>query len=241
VSLRGGFAPLPKKSSPSPQGEGDKGDRVNKDVFNEIAPGWYNFRHWSIFRRELETLARRWQKGRLLNIGCAHGPDFLPFIQSFDLYGVDFSPEMLRFASKYAQKFSFSVSLALAEASLLPYTDETFDWAISVATYHHIKGREEKPAALSELRRVLKRGGEAFITVWNHWQSRFWFKPKEVAVPWRKRDKTLYRYYYLFTYPELEKLVKKAGFEVLKSFPESSYRFPIKFFSRNICLLVRKG
>ncbi|MDI6814609.1 MAG: class I SAM-dependent methyltransferase, partial [Dehalococcoidales bacterium] len=40
---------------------------------------------------------------------------------------------------------------------------------------------------------------------------------------------------------ELEKLVKKAGFEVLKSFPESSYRCPIKFFSRNICLLVKKG
>jgi len=69
----------------------------------------------------------------------------------------------------------------------------------------------------------------------------FWFSRREVAVPWRKRDKTLYRYYYLFSYPELERLVKKAGFKVVKSFSESSYRFPIKLFSRNICLLVRKG
>jgi tRNA (uracil-5-)-methyltransferase TRM9 len=60
-------------------------------------------------------------------------------------------------------------------------------------------------------------------------------------VPWQKKDKTLYRYYYLFSYHELERLVKKAGFEVVKSFPESSYRFPLKFFSRNICLLVRKS
>ena len=213
---------------------------MTRDIFNQIAPGWYSFRHWSIFRSELEMLARRWQKGRLLNIGCAHGPDFLPFTQSFDLYGVDFSTEMLKLAQKYAQKFNFAVSLSVAEVSYLPYADETFDWAISVATYHHIKGREEKLAALSELRRVLKPGGEAFITVWNRWQPRFWFKPKEVAVPWRKRDKTLERYYYLFSYPELEKLVKKAGFEVLKSFPESSYHFPIKLFSRNICLLVKK-
>jgi len=87
----------------------------------------------------------------------------------------------------------------------------------------------------------LKPGGEAFITVWNHWQPRFWLKSSEVAVPWRSKDKTLYRYYYLFSYPELEKLAKQAGFEVLKSFPESSYRFPIKFFSRNICLLVRRS
>ena len=214
---------------------------MTRDIFNQIAPGWYNFRHWSIFRSELEVLAHRWQKGRLLNIGCAHGPDFLPFRQSFALYGVDFSTEMLRFARKYSQKFNFTVSLSLADVSCLPYPDETFDWVISVATYHHIKGKRERQAALSELRRVLKPGGEAFITVWNRWQPRFWFSGKEVAVPWRAKDKTLYRYYYLFSYPELEKLVKEAGFRVLKSFPESSYHFPIKFFSRNICLLARKG
>ena len=147
---------------------------------------------------------------------------------------------MLRFARKYSRKFNFSVSLALADISHLPYADGSFDRAISVATYHHLKG-EGRQAGLAELRRVLEPGGEAFITVWNRWQPGFWFKPKEIAVPWRKKGETLYRYYYLFSYPELEGLVRKAGFEVLKSFPESSYRFPLKFFSRNICLLVRKG
>jgi len=218
-----------------------KGDRVTRDIFNQIAPGWYNFRHWSIFRSELEVLAQRWQKGSLLNIGCAHGPDFLPFGQNFDLYGVDFSTEMLRFARKYSQKFSFTASVLVADAVHFPFADGVFDWAISVATYHHIKGKRERQAALNELRRVLKPGGEAFITVWNRWQPRFWFSGKEAAVPWRTEDKTLYRYYHLFSYRELEKLVKQAGFEVLKSFPESSYRYPLKFFSRNVCLLVRKG
>ena len=214
---------------------------TNRDIFDQIAPGWYNFRHWSIFRKELEALAQRWQKGRLLNIGCAHGPDFLPFKQGFNLYGVDFSSEMLRFARKYSHKFHFTVNLSLADVAHLPFADETFDWAISVATYHHLIGTEEKQAALNELRRVLKPGGEAFITVWNRWQPKFWFSQRQVAVSWRTRGKTLYRHYYLFSYAELERLAKKAGFEVLESFPESSYRFPIKFFSRNICLLVKKG
>ena len=211
------------------------------NVFNQIAPSWYNFRHWSIFRSEMEALAEQWQKGKLLNIGCAHGPDFLPFKQNFDLFGVDFSPQMLRFARKYSQKFNLDVNLSLADASHLPYPDEAFDWAISVATYHHIKGKAARQAALLELRRVLKPRGEAFITVWNRGQPRFWFKPREVAVPWRQKGKTLYRYYYLFAYGELERLVKKAGFEVLNSSPESAYHFPLKFFSRNICLLVRRG
>ena len=211
---------------------------TTRDTFNQIAPGWYNFRHWSIFRRELEAMARRWQKGSLLNIGCAHGPDFLPLKQGFDLYGVDFSSRMLSFARQYAEKFEFNVNLFLADVCHLPFTDESFDWAISVATYHHIKGKNERLTALRELRRILKPGGEAFITVWNRWQPRFWFGGREVTVPWRTKDETLQRYYYLFSYPELEKLAKKAGFQVLKSFPEDSYHYPLKFFSRNICLLV---
>jgi len=211
------------------------------DVFNQIAPSWYNFRHWSIFRSELKALVQRWRQGKLLNLGCAHGPDFLPFRQGFELYGVDFSLEMLKLAQRYSQKFNFTVNLLLADVDHLPFSEQTFDWAIIVATYHHIKGREKQQIALNELRRVLVPRGEAFITVWNRWQRRFWFRPKEVTVPWRTGDKTLERYYYLFSYPELEKLARKTGFEVLKSFPESSYHCPPKFFSRNICLLVRKS
>lgn len=211
-----------------------------KSVFNQIAPAWYNFRHWPIFSQELETLAQRWQKGRLLNLGCAHGPDFLPFKDGFELYGVDFSSEMLNLARKYSQKFHFDAELSLADVRHLPYSNESFDWAISVATYHHIKGAGRQ-RALNELWRVLKPDGEAFITVWNRWQPRFWLKSKELSVPWKKRGKSLYRYYYLFSYAELEKMAKKAGFQVVSSLPESSYRFPLKIFSRNICLLVRKG
>ncbi len=212
----------------------------NKDIFDQIASGWYGFRHRTIFQQELEVLAGRWQKGKLLNVGCAHGPDFVPFRSGFELHGVDFSLEMLKLAQKYSQKFDFTASLALADVRYLPYADATFDWAIAVATYHHLQSREDRLKAFEELRRVLRPGAEAFITVWNRWQPRFWFRGKEVSVPWRTKDRTLYRYYYLFSYGELEKLARAAGFAVLRSFPESRYRFPIKFFSRNICLLVRK-
>ncbi len=213
---------------------------MTRDVFDRIAPSWYNFRHWSIFRNELEALATRWQKGSLLNIGCGHGADFLPFRQKFGLYGVDFSAEMLRFAQKYSEKFNFAVNLALADARYLPFSNEAFDWAISVATYHHIKDGKEREQAMKELNRVLRPGGEAFVTVWNRWQPRFWFKGSETTVPWKAKNETLYRYYHLFSYRELESLAGMAGFHILRSFPESSYRFPIKSFARNICLLVKK-
>jgi len=211
-----------------------------KEVFDQMAPGWYNFRHYSIFRHELEMLSQRWQTGRLLNVGSGHGADFLPFKEHFELYGVDFSSEMINLARRYSQKFKFPVNLQIADARHLPFADNTFDWAISVATYHHLKGWNDQLAGVEELKRVLKPGGEAFLTVWNHGQVRFWFKRKEVLFPWRAKGQIIYRYYYLFTYGEFEKLVKKAGFRILKSFPENSYHFPVKYFSRNICVLVKK-
>ncbi len=207
-----------------------------REVFDEIASSWYNFRHWTRFRRELEALAKRWGGGKLLNIGCGHGADFLPFKGGFELYGIDFSTEMLKLALKYAQKFSFSANLFLSEASHLPFADESFDWAISIATYHHLSDARARKRAFLELERVLKPEGEAFITVWNRWHPRFWFKDKEILLPWKTKNKTLYRYHYLFSYFELKKLLEEAGFEVV-NFPFGSSQ---RLFSRNILLLARK-
>jgi len=213
---------------------------TNREVFDQIAESWYRVRHWPLLKEELEELAARWQSGKLLNVGCAHGPDFLPFSQGFELWGVDSSPAMLKQALRYSAKFKLYVNLMASDALFLPFPNNTFDWAISVATYHHIKGREEREKAFVELKRVLKPQGEAFLTVWNHGQPRFWFKSKEQQVPWRLKEKTIYRYYYLFSYGELRKLLIKTGWEIVAMSPEKSYHFPIRNFSHNICVLVKK-
>ncbi|HEX7364214.1 MAG TPA: class I SAM-dependent methyltransferase [Dehalococcoidia bacterium] len=213
---------------------------TNRQVYDDISESWYGFRHRSRFTTELEEMANRWHGGRLLNIGCAHGPDFIPFKDRFELWGVDFSAQMLKLAQKYAAKYSLKVRLDLADAVSLPYADGSFDCAIAVAIYHNIEGAEQRRKALSELKRVLKPGGEAFITAWNKWQPRFWLQGKEVSIPWKSRNKIHYRYYYLYSYPELISALAQTGFEIIKMFPEKSYTFPLKFFSRNICALVKK-
>ena len=212
---------------------------TNREAFDQIAESWYRIRHWPLLKEELEELATRWQSGNLLNVGCAHGSDFLPFTQGFELWGLDSSPGMLKQALRYSAKFKFYVNLIAADALFLPFPNNTFDWAISVATYHHIKGREERERAFIELKRVLKPEGEAFLTVWNHGQPRFWLKSKEQQVPWRLKGETVSRYYHLFSYGELRRLLSKAGLKIIKMSPEKSYHFPIRNFSRNICVLVK--
>jgi tRNA (uracil-5-)-methyltransferase TRM9 len=213
---------------------------TNREVFDEIAESWYRVRHWPLLRAELEEMAARWQSGELLNIGCAHGPDFLPFRQGFELWGIDFSPAMLKQALKYSRKCEFYVNLVAADAVSLPFPDSVFDFGISVAAYHHIEGRDQREKAFEELKRVLKPGGEAFLTVWNHGQPRFWFKSKEQQIPWRLKEKRVYRYYHLFSYGELRRLLTRSGWQIVSMSPEKSHRLPLKDFSRNICVLVQK-
>ena len=185
---------------------------TNREIFDGIARQWYGFRHHTRFKRELTDIASRWGYGKLLNIGCGHGPDFVPFKDSFDLYGVDFSSEMVKLADRYSDKYEFKASLAVADAQYLPYKDGIFDWAIGVASYHHIAGKDKRQAAFVELHRVLKSGAEIFITVWNKWQSRFWYKGRNVYVPWKTAAGTLDRYYYLYDYYEINRMIKQAGF-----------------------------
>ena len=235
---------------------------TNRDTFDRIAESWYRVRHWPLLREELEQLAHRWSEGSLLNIGCAHGADFLPFRQSFgprgpdsspkmpkqaqgysarfELWGMDFSPRMLEQAQRYSAKFGFYVNLVVADMLALPFGDSTFDFAVAVATYHHIKGKNERTTAVNELVRILKPGGEAFLSVWNRAQPRFWLRSREQLVPWRLGGKAFYRYYHLFSYGEIRRLLAEAGFEIIDIGPEKSYRFPLRSFSRNICALVRK-
>jgi ubiquinone/menaquinone biosynthesis C-methylase UbiE len=146
---------------------------------------------------------------------------------------------MLRLAQRYATKFHFAAELIQANVTSLPFATASFDWAISVATYHHLKTGEARSVAFHELYRILKPGGEAFVTVWNRTQPRFIFEGRETLVPWKCKNETLYRYYYLFTYPEITKLAKEAGFTLLKVSPEKNHR-GLRYLSRNICLLVRK-
>jgi tRNA (uracil-5-)-methyltransferase TRM9 len=213
---------------------------TNREIYDNIAESWYNFRHHTRFKNDLDELAQRWRQGRLINLGCGHGADFLPFKAGFDLHGLDFSSGMISQAQRYSQKYNFQPNLLVADLLHLPYKDSSFDFAISVASYHHIRGRENRIAALQELKRILKPGGEAFITVWNRGQPKFWFSGKEALVDWKTKDRVYGRYYYLYTYHMIKSDLRKSGLQIVSIGAEKSYKFPLRYFSRNICALVRK-
>lgn len=95
---------------------------------------------------------------KLLDIGCGTGT-FLKLAQKrfpqAHLTGVDASADMLREAQKTAPP---SISFAEADASLLPFPNESFDCVVSILAFHHMP-EGIKIRAVQEIARVLKPEG----------------------------------------------------------------------------------
>lgn len=68
----------------------------------------------------------------------------------------DLSPGMVEVALRNARGLGLDVEGRVADAETIPYEDESFDLVIGHAVLHHIP---DVPAAMREVRRVLKPGG----------------------------------------------------------------------------------
>ena len=99
---------------------------------------------------------------RVLEIGIGTGRIGLPLAAHVGVYcGIDLSPPMMRQLRR--KQTNEPVVLAQADATQLPFPDDTFDAAVSVHVFHLIPGW---PQALAEVARVL-RPGAPLLNCWN--------------------------------------------------------------------------
>ncbi len=172
---------------------------------------------------ELKFLFEHAQKNeKVLDVGCGNGR-FSKYLKGTNYTGVDFSVNLIGEAKKRFPNEKFVVGDVLS----LPFKDKSFDKVYSIAVIHQIPKEKYRLKALTEIKRVLKESGSAYITAWNiksnpapyflkqkntktiiHYFKNF-RKPRHFFL---KRK----RYYYIFKKGELSKLAKKAGFQVIK-------------------------
>lgn len=95
--------------------------------------------------------------GRVLEIGAGTGAMFSYYDESVDLHAVEPDPHMRRQASERAADLAVDVSLSDASAETLPYDDDSVDSVVASLVFCTIPDHE---AALSEVARVLRPGGE---------------------------------------------------------------------------------
>ena len=194
-------------------------EKINQQqVWEKIAKPWQKFRN-KPFPIVIEFLKNK--TGKILDLGCGSGRHFLK-LKNLKIYGVDFSDEMLKLAEKHAKQKNLNIILKKAFSERLPFEDNFFDSAIFIATLHCIRTASARKKALQELFRVLKLKANALITVWSKNQKRVKNKPKECFIPWTVNGKKYKRYTYIYDKEELEALLKKIGFRIVKSWEDKN-------------------
>ena len=210
-------------------------------VWDDVSHAWKMYRSEEI--KEVSEFLKN-KTGKILDLGCGSGRNFVKLQGFYNgeyscIYGVDFSRNMLDYARAYANKKGFNVKLKKSSASDLPFGDNFFDSAISVAVLHCIPEKENREKALKELFRVLKPNAECWISVWDKNQEKFKNAEKEIFIPWKYNGKEYLRYYYLYDTEEFVNSLRKAGFEIIQV---NNSENPDGFNSkRNIDIIVKKS
>lgn len=102
---------------------------------------------------------------RLLEIGCGIGIDGRYFSSIGVKYqAVDLSRESLRLAQSHFAMKQFSAKFSNADATRLPFADDTFDVVYSSGVLHHIP---DMAGACREATRVLRPGGTARVMLYH--------------------------------------------------------------------------
>lgn len=182
-------------------------------IWDKIAPEWheYKIRPSILSKKFLENA-----NGNVLDLGSGSGRH-LTKIKNGTYFLQDFSNEMLKLAAKKAEKLKIPYKTIHSPLNKIPEKDNFFDFAICISALHCVQNEKTRKEAISELYRVLKPKGEAYIGVWNANSKRFKRKTKngqrEHLIGWTDKGK---RYYYLYTEEEIHKQFTDVGF-IIKS------------------------
>lgn len=102
-------------------------------------------------------------EAHILDIGCGTGKLLHRLVARHDkarVFGIDLSESMLRAAQPHVV-CQQRVHMSVADSEHLPFATGAFDFVTCSNSFHHYPNQ---PAALAEMRRVLKPGGELFLT-----------------------------------------------------------------------------
>ncbi|MCK9282343.1 MAG: class I SAM-dependent methyltransferase [Melioribacteraceae bacterium] len=113
--------------------------------------------------RKISSLKDSDRKLKIIDVGCGDAR-FLKELQNtekFDLHGVDYSEKAISFAKLLLPDVTFFVADLGSESD---FPNDTYDIVFMIETLEHIVP-DNIPAMLTEIKRILKPGGEFIVTV----------------------------------------------------------------------------
>jgi len=125
-------------------------------------------------------------RGRdVLDVGCGQGIDLIRFARGgARVTGIDLTPRHVELARQHLEALGLEGVVFEGDAERLPFPDDSFDIVSSNGVLHHTPDME---AALREIRRVLRPGGEARLIVYHRDSLHYWGEQRLVQGLLRRR------------------------------------------------------
>lgn len=149
---------------------------------------------------------------RLLDVGCGPGTLSLRLARHcHEVWGVDVTPEMIRVAEEKLACEPANVCFQEADACALPFENHMFDTVMSV---NALQTMDQPEAAISEMHRVLRPGGELLLITYCYGEA----TPAEhnALLDWAVRYDGR-PMWHSFTSDQLATLLAAKGFEVVEA------------------------
>jgi len=119
-----------------------------------------------IYAKMLKHVALK-PNSKVLDVGCGTGTLLFILAQRYDtsikFYGIDPSEDMIIIAEKKSIEKYAHVTFSVGEGERLPYDNQSFDYIVSSLTIHHLS-HSKRREVVEEMHRVLKPGGQLFVT-----------------------------------------------------------------------------
>jgi len=143
--------------------------------------------------------------------------------------GVDLSVALLQTARSRSTDHGFELDLCLANAAILPISNEAVDLAVYIATLHHLAPRARRIESLNELARVLSTDGRALVSAWSVSHERFdRERGFDTSVDWTLPDGSVVeRFYHIYDRDEFRADLERSALTSIESFESRGNCFAV--------------
>ena len=124
-------------------------------------------------------------QGRVLDAGCGTGRNFAYYPSHAEIIGIDLSPAMLARATKRRAKMGLALPLLEVDICQTSFADGTFDFAVASFLFC-VLPNDRQLAALTEIKRVLKPGGEIRLLEYTWSKDPARLRIQKLWEPWVK-------------------------------------------------------
>ena len=198
--------------------------------YDRICESYGTFRGWhEIEHKTRDTVAKllsgEKERKKILDVCCGNATFIKKVIENnnFEIFGLDFSYDMLKVAKKRIKESGREdVSLILGAAQNLPFKKDSFDIIVFLNTSSDIPNKTELKRVLKEMVKVSSSKGKIYFSIFNKLNPQVfkYFKKVDLSRPSLRHLKA----YFSNT---LDRIIKQEGLI-------SRTKIPI-FYNRHAC------